>query len=147
MLKPTLEIWSDDDHLMLLTSWGRAGLSYKEIAANIGIARNTLIRWRKQNVQLDNALNVSKDIAVAHVENALYRSALGFRYAVVTNKGDVVWVTKFEKPNVGAQVFYLKNRKPRLWSDRKEVHHQADINNNNIVVKWGGEIVEAADGD
>ena len=35
--------------------------------------------------------------------------------------------TKYQPPNVTAQIFWLKNRKPEQWSDRKDVHHAGEI--------------------
>jgi len=61
---------------------------------------------------------------------------------VVTNKGEVVWITKFEKPAIAAQIFYLKNRNSKLWNDRREISHKADIKSHDVIVKWGGEIIE-----
>lgn len=144
MRRPTIEQWTDDDHLMLLTSWMRRGLTYKEVASNMGISSMTLQRWRKLSKILGDTLNISRDIAVSHVENALYKSALGFRYREqsVTNKGEVVWVEKYEKPSIAAQIFYLKNRRPELWSDRKEVTHAASVPDKDIIVKWGGQLLD-----
>lgn len=148
-LRVTIDMWMDEDHLALITGWARAGLTYQQIAENMGISRTTLVRWRMQNKELDNALKVNKEIADCHVENALYKSALGFNYEeqVVSNKSEVLWVTKFERPNITAQIFYLKNRRPGIWTDRREIKHEADIKAQKIVVKWGGEVSGDEHGD
>lgn len=143
-MRVDMKDWEDDDHLGLLAGWCRRGLTYEQVAQNMGITARTLQRWRDKSPLISTALKVNKDVADCHVENAMYKSALGFNFQeqMVTNKGDVVWVTKFERPNITAQIFYLKNRRPQSWSDRRELRHQADIKSHDIVVRWGGETLE-----
>lgn len=134
-----IEDWTHEDSLVLLAGWARAGLTYDQIAQNIGISVNTLLNWRRKNETIREALRINKAIADCHVENAMYKSAIGFYYKeqVVTNKGEVVWVEKFERPNTTAQIFYLKNRKPDVWTDRREIKHEAKIENVEYIAEWG----------
>ena len=61
------------------------------------------------------------------MENALLKRALGYDYVEVKEEienGVVTKVTRTTKhvsPDVGAAAFWLKNRKPTEWRDRKEV--------------------------
>ncbi|CAI3601335.1 hypothetical protein CNEO2_2630002 [Clostridium neonatale] len=71
------------------------------------------------------------------VENALLKRALGYKYDEVTKElnedtGELEVtkvVTKEVQPDTTAQIFWLKNRKPEDWRDRKEVEHSGNINN------------------
>ena len=74
-------------------------------------------------------------MADAQVFNALHQSAVGFHYLeeTVTNAGEVVTVRKYSKPNVTAQVFWLKNRIPEEWRDKQEIEQI----NKNIEIKLG----------
>lgn len=71
-MRPTIEQWQDDEHLEILRGWARRGLTFKEIASNIGIHKNTLKTWRDKSEKLKEALETTKEIANMMVENALY---------------------------------------------------------------------------
>lgn len=138
-MRVSMHDWTTEDALTLLCGWARNGLTFEQIAENVGISRNTLQNWRKKSEVINEALRVTKAVADCHVENAMYKSAVGFYYKeqVVTNKGEIVWVEKYEKPNTTAQIFYLKNRKPKDWTDRREVRHEAKIENVEYIAEWG----------
>ena len=92
----------------------------------------TLRDWRKAYPSIDSALKESADIADRHVENALYKRALGYTYDEVTQElrlnketGEERFVetrrvTKQVLPDVTAQIYWLKNRKPKDWRDKRE---------------------------
>jgi len=72
------------------------------------------------------------------VVQALYLSALGFttkhRKAVVVSDGaqngaHIEYVTEHHRtpPNATSIIFWLKNRKPDKWSDKKDVHIKVDL--------------------
>ena len=83
-----------------------------------------------------------QEVIDIEVENALLKRALGYEYDEVTREmtyapdgeptGLAVTkvVTKRERPDVTAQIFWLKNRRPDLWRDVKNVDMQAKIENN-----------------
>lgn len=57
-----------------------------------------------------------------HVENALYRTALGYDYTEeqVSKDGDAVEVRKHQTGSVKAQTFWLTNRRPDRWKNKIE---------------------------
>lgn len=116
------EEWITPEGLIKIEGWARDGLIDKQIAENIGISERTLTRWKEEHPSIMSALKKGKEVVDRQVENALLKSALGFHYQeeMVTNQGEVVEVTKFEKPNTTAQIFWLKNRKPEVWRDKQE---------------------------
>lgn len=127
----SIDDWLTKENLIRIQGWARDGLSNEQIAYNMGISDRTLYKWQKKNVQFKQALKVGKDTADRQVENALFKSALGYEYKeeVVTNDGRVVTVTKHQKANTTAQIFWLKNRKPEQWRDKRELSHDGEINN------------------
>lgn len=127
--------WLTDEGLIKLQGWARDGLTNEQIAANIGINPDTLYTWIKKYPEISETLKKGKEVIDRQVENALLKSALGFHYheEMVTNQGDVVEVTKFERPNTTAQIFWLKNRKPEAWRDKQEVEQT----NKNINITLG----------
>lgn len=109
-----------------MQGWARDGLSDEQIAANMGINVATLYRWKNEHCEICNALKEGKDAVDRQVENALLKSALGYKYDEVTEerRDDMLVVTKVVhkevQPNTTAQIFWLKNRKRLEWRDRVE---------------------------
>lgn len=114
--------WTGRRKLNLLKEWAAKGLSDKQIAHNMDITVNTLYKWKVSHREIGEALEKGKTEIDLEVENALCKSALGFHYTeeTVTNQGEIVTVKKYAKPNTAAQIFWLKNRKPVEWKDRRE---------------------------
>ena len=60
MAKGKYEYWLSEDGLILLSGWARDGLTHEQIAANIGIRRETLYEWMKRFPNISNALKKGK---------------------------------------------------------------------------------------
>lgn len=88
----------DRKGLVLVEGWARDGLTDLQIAKNIGVAMSTFCDWKNKHPEFSEALKRSKDVADFEVENALFKKA---------KMGDVT-----------AQIFWLKNRKPKQWRDK-----------------------------
>ena len=88
------------DNLILVEGWARDGLTEAQIAKNLGISVETFYKYKRQNVEFFEALKKGKEVVDYEVENALYKAAVN--------------------GNVTAMIFWLKNRKPHGWKDRKE---------------------------
>lgn len=136
--------WIEKEGLTLIEGWARAGLSDEQIAHNIGIRRETLYDWINKYPNISHARKKGKEVADFEVENALYKSALGYEVEEVktifedTDNGQRKRVEKTKKqmsPNVTAQIFWLKNRKSEDWRDRRDVDHSGEITQNLNNVK------------
>ena len=123
--------------LPVIEGWARDGCTDAEIAEKMGIHRATLYKWRNRYPELDEALKRGKEVVDREVENALLRNALGYDYVeqqavkvktVYYLDGkrheeehvEVVEVRKRRPADTTAQIFWLKNRKPVDWRDRRE---------------------------
>ena len=115
--------WLTEEGLIKINGWARDGLIDEQIATNIGVSYSTFRDWKKKFPALSAALKNGKEVVDRQVENALFKSAVGFIYEeeTVTNAGNVVLVKKYSKPNTTAQIFWLKNRKRNQWTDKSEV--------------------------
>lgn len=138
MAKSTIAEWEEADKLLLLEAWARDGLTDEQIAANMGITVRCLYNWKKKSIPIFQALKVGKEVADIEVENALRKKALGFweKEQVVTTRRTiehangkrvrevsepvVTEVEKYYPPDTTAQIFWLKNRKPKQWRDKRE---------------------------
>lgn len=140
MAKGKYEYWLTDEGLLQIGAWARDGLIDEQIAHNMGIRRKTLYEWKKKYSDIRNALKINKEIADIEIENALYKKAMGFvatdivyerQYNEQKGKYELMPVKKTERdvpPDTTAQIFWLKNRKPDVWSDRKDVTLNGKVN-------------------
>ena len=123
MAKRKYEYWLTPEGLIKLEGWARDGLTDEQIAKNIGINRDTLYRWKKAYPDFSDALKRGKEVIDRQVENALLKRALGYTYDEVTFEDgvEVKRVRKQVAPDTTAQIFWLKNRKPEDWRDKREI--------------------------
>lgn len=140
MAKGKYEEWLTAEGLLQLEAWARNGLTDEQIASNMGITRAALYNWKKKYVDIFDALKRGKEIVDIQVENALYKSALGYQFTEITKERTyndktetyefVVTkeVVKEVQPNTTAQIFWLKNRKPVEWRDRKDIDANIRMN-------------------
>ncbi len=133
MAKITITEWEEADKLLLLEAWARDGLTDEQIAGNMGITVRSLYNWKKRSIPIFQSLKTGKEVADIEVENALRKKALGFReteqtvttrrtveYANGRRVREVSEVERYYSPDTTAQIFWLKNRKPRQWRDKRE---------------------------
>ena len=104
-----IDEWLEEDKLILLEGWARDGLTYEQIANNVGIDTATLYRWREKNCNICNALKKGREVVDFEVENALLKNALD--------------------GNVTAQIFWLKNRKKLEWRDKVDYENVGEDKN------------------
>lgn len=121
--KPLWEEKGMDDKLILIEGWARDGLTDVQMYENLGVSCDTFYRWKREKSEFSEALKKGKEIIDRRVENALLKRALGYKYEEVTKEDGVETkrVTKEVVPDVTAQIFWLKNRKPGVWRDKQEL--------------------------
>ena len=129
--------WITEEGLLKIEGWARDGLTDKQIAENIGVAYSTFRDWIKRFPALSAPLKRGKEVIDRQVENALLKRALGYEYVETTKEltdlGLTVTkqVTKQVAPDTTSQIFWLKNRKPQEWRDKKETEVTGNLNVNN----------------
>ena len=123
-----LDTWLTPENLELVKGWCRDGATRDELAQHIGISTDKLYRWMKMSPELKKAVLCGAEVADRQVEHALFRRALGYSYDEVTQEADPTGTLRISKvvrkevlPDTKAQIFWLKNRKPATWRDRKQV--------------------------
>ena len=131
--KGKYEEWITPEGLLKIEGWARDGLTDEQIAANIGIRAGTLYDWKNRFSDFSEALKKGKEVVDRQVENALLKRALGYEHKETTrepvlnpNTGKVELtvtktVTRQVVPDTTAQIFWLKNRKPETWRDKREI--------------------------
>lgn len=128
--------WLTDEGLLKIEGWARDGLTDEQIAHNMGIVPSTFYEWKKKYSELSEVLKKGKEVVDRLVENALLKRALGYEYDEVTKEltDDGMKITKTVRkqvnPDTTAQIFWLKNRKPDDWRDKRET--KININTNDL---------------
>lgn len=139
MAKGKFEYWRTKDGLLQIAAWARNGLIDEQIAHNMGIRRSTLSEWKKRFPDIADALKKNKNIVDIEVENALYERAVGYEYTEKTieidddGKKRVKTTKKRMAPETLAIIFFLKNRKPEDWRDKREVEVKGEISMTNAL--------------
>lgn len=141
MAKGKYEQWLTAEGLLQLEAWARNGLTNEQIASNLGVNRDTLYAWKKKYPDISDALKKGKEVVDIQVENALLKRALGYKFTEVTKENVFnpktqefelrvsKEIVKEVQPDTTAQIFWLKNRKPADWRDKKDVDLTANVNN------------------
>ena len=118
------------DSLIRIEAYTRNGLSEEQIAKNLGVSLTTFFRAKKSKEvgeAIQQALIQTKEVVDFEVENMLRKRAMGYEYDEVKEEYEMGILTKrtvtkkVVPPDVSAQIFWLKNRKPTEWRDRREV--------------------------
>lgn len=110
-----------------------AGATDSAIAAELGVDRVTVFRWRDEHPEFMAACEEAKRIANDRVKQSLFARATGYdnpnavKIFMPQGAKDPVYApfTEHYPPDVGAAFNWLKNREPAEWRDRVE-HTGAD---------------------
>lgn len=129
--------WTSKDGLVQIEGWARDGLHDKQIAHNIGISERTFSEWKLKHSSILAAIKKGRAPVDIAVENAMLKSALGFKQSVrVPMKLKKVYYKdgkryesevieyvdqeNYYPPCTAAQIFWLKNRRKDKWKDKPE---------------------------
>lgn len=145
--------WLKEENLIRLQGWRRDGLSYEQIAANMGINAGTLYVWVKKYPEIYEALKKGEEVMIYQVENALYKSAMGYE-VTETDQTETLYpdgsktVTKHARkrhipPSVGAICFILKNRRSDKWQDKPIVQDTTAIDKLDEILKGVKDAVQS----
>lgn len=131
MARGKFEYWLTEDGLTLLEGWTRDGLTDEQLAEKMKIGVRTLYEWKVRYPQISQALKKGKEIVDIQVENALLKRALGYSYTEIMDETSEDGTkhretVKFIPPDVTAQIFWLKNRRPDKWRDKPEIPGDSD---------------------
>lgn len=112
-----------------------AGRTDDQIAEFLEINRDTLYDWKKKYPEFSDALKSGKEEPDDQVERSLFERATGYvnknavKIFMPANAPEPVYAPYEEHvaPDVTAQIFWLKNRRPDRWRDKQEVEHKGGI--------------------
>lgn len=110
------------------------GSTDKDMADFFGVSEQTLNSWKKKQPEFLESLKKGKAIADSNVASKLYNRAIGYDFdekcyeiQKPANKDDASTLVETKRikkhmpSDTTAAIFWLKNRQPQLWRDRKEL--------------------------
>lgn len=115
-----------------VAKYAKAGLTDEQLGVVLGVDERTITRW-KGDLRFASALKKGKTSSDQRVVDSLFSRALGYEFDEVVTEDiidkdgkvvdDISRKTTRKKilPDVTACIFWLKNRQPLLWRDRREL--------------------------
>ncbi len=138
--------------LKLAEELARKGNTNKEIAAKLNIAESVFYEWCKKYPEFSEVIKKAREeYAIPEVEGALFKLATGYwieekrKIGIKTKKKTednagnteedneglekvrMEIIEKYIPPNPTAIIFFLKNRAPDRWKDRREIEAHGKI--------------------
>lgn len=132
------------EKLSLIEGWAMDGLYEKDIYKKLGISHQTFEKFKKDHVELVEALKKGKEKADYEVQNATFKLATGYTVKVKKNiklkkayydergkKVEEEYIKEVEDeqyipPNAATQMFWLKRRTPEKWGDRTKFEESGE---------------------
>lgn len=83
-----------------IKDWARNGATDEDIYTRLHISKDSFYLYKRTYAEFSDVLKETKDYCDGQVENALFQAAM--------------------KGNVTAQIFWLKNRRPKKWREQPD---------------------------
>lgn len=122
------QVYDSESHPRRAYRLALLGLIDAQIAEALDVGEDTITRWKRDHPEFVIALKKGKEQADSNVAQSLYKRATGYSHKAVKILGDVktgetLIVPYIERypPDTAAAIFWLKNRKSKLWRDKQVV--------------------------
>jgi hypothetical protein len=110
------------------------GRTVEQVCNNVGIGETTFYDYKVKYQEFSEAIKNGRKKAIQNVENSLFKCAMGFvqkkkiamkckkKYPDGTTEEyiDTETIDEFHPPIPTCQIFFLKNRDPKHWSDDRQ---------------------------
>lgn len=110
----------------------RLGATDRDIADFFEVSEATINNWKLQHPEFLESLKRTKEEIDAQVERSLFQRAMGYSHPAVKFfqvGGEIVEKEYIEHypPDATSMIFWLKNRQPDKWRDRREPPPDSDV--------------------
>jgi hypothetical protein len=108
------------------------GATNDELAGFFDVAPRTVDDWLKAHPEFATAVRNGRAAADASIARRLFQRGMGYDYEaqkIFVYRGEVLKVdhTVHPPPDVGACIFWLRNRRRRQWMERAKPEPESDI--------------------
>ena len=108
------------------------GATDKEMADFFNVKEQTINNWKKNHPSFFESIKRGKIVADANVAKSLYNRALGYYHPedkIFNDNGEpiIVPTVKHYPPDPTAAIFWLKNRKPAEWREKRDVQVEGNM--------------------
>lgn len=130
-----------------------AGFTDRELAELLKVSEQTINTWKIEHPEFSLALKNGKDVPDERVERSLYHRATGYSFEAVkifmpAGASEPVYApyTEHVPPDTTAMIFWLKNRRPETWRDKRDVdvNHSGEITHRSAAISALDELLEDA---
>ena len=114
-----------------IKQWVMSGATIREICGNLQISPDTWYRACKDHETLGELVNMAKELINSDVEKSLLKLCTGYDYEEIRTvveedkngkkRTRIEKVKKHQPPSSNAISFWLRNRVPDQWNDRREI--------------------------
>ncbi len=116
----------------LAENYSMLGATDKEMAGFFDVTEQTLNNWKKKHPEFFESLKKGKAEADGMVVKSLFKRALGYEAPedkIFNDSGRpmVVPTIKHHPPDTTAAIFWLKNRRPDDWRDKREIENSGSM--------------------
>ena len=110
----------------------RRGFTDAEVSEILGINHSTFTRWKQKHKDFCITLKDWKESSDENVKRSLYERACGYSHPedkIFCNNGEIIiQVTrKHYPPDPTSAIFWLKNRQPEKWRDKKDFEGKMEL--------------------
>lgn len=126
-----------EEGLLRIKGWARDGYTDKQIAKLANKSERQFSRWKNEFPSIVAALKEGRAPVDIEIEDSLAKSARGFYVTLkkpiklkTTKKKDGMMIEEehieyveeqiYYPPQTSSMIFWLKNRKPDKWKDKRE---------------------------
>lgn len=103
----------------------------QELCKHLGIGTRVFYKWQDESADFRDAILRVRQQADDEIENALFKRAKGYDFVETMERSEEggkdgmktvsATTTKHIAPDTAAAMHWLKNRRPDVWRDRKEI--------------------------
>lgn len=126
------------EYVEIARGMAKLGATLQELADALGVSISSVKLWISQYDDFSAAVRVGREVSDNRVEESLYNRAMGYSHEETDIRvidGQIVEtkVVKYYPPDATAMIFWLKNRRPGDWKDKRETEHSGGLSLNVVT--------------
>jgi len=131
-----------------IEQWCRDGVIERDICSKLGVGVTTFNQWKKDHIEINEVLKRGKGVSDQVVVSKLFQRAIGFSYEEVKKESihdaegrelkvcKVTTTSKYVHPDPTSMIFWLKNRIPNEWRDKKHVEVEGELSTEEMDIQF-----------